>query len=306
MEDSGRLINSRDSQREWLKSLSGTLAQQQAANAPKRGLPKIAKNAEFLCLNCNLIFTKTAAIDLHQGVCPECREQIMHKDELKELEEKKASRTFECVKCGSTFPRFCVKSAGFKCECGGSRFINQELLDQVCANTVAYLSQKGINVDQIGHERGIIHAQLSGVADGVKWASSVKTAGKFTRNDILIYKWNAQGGTATVATAQDDPIIKLARNDAVKIKWDVEDDNYDPHEIVLQDASGNNVGLDSNLVWYAKSGPVKGRVVKASQNGELVVGITESPEFGRAKKDTYFDQIVLTQEHLLSWNIEAE
>ena len=137
MEEHGRLIKSRDSERDWVGTLSQTIAQQQAASAPKRGLPKIAKNAEFLCLNCNLIFTKTAAIDHHQGQCPECRQEIMHRDEVIEMEEKKAGHSFECVKCGSTHTRASVKSSGFKCTCGASRFVNQELLDQVCANTVA-------------------------------------------------------------------------------------------------------------------------------------------------------------------------
>ena len=300
MEENSLLINKRDTERGWLNNLSDHLAQ---LNKQPQTMSKLAKYADFVCLQCNKMFTRTAAIDHNQGRCDGCGSEITHVSEVQETETKKSNHEFECVKCGITHPRTALKEADFKCDCGGNKFVNQELLNQVCANTVAFLGNKGIKIDNIKHEKGVVYASLSGTEkDGVQWTSNIKTAGKFTRNDVIIFQWTPNGGTATVATAQDDPIIKLAKNEKAKIKWEVIDNNT---QVVLHDIAGKEVSIGSNLAWYAKSGPIKGQVVKASRNGELVVGLTETAEFGKSKGG-FFDEIVLTQEHINNWGIAAE
>jgi hypothetical protein len=176
-------------------------------------------------------------------------------------------------------------------------------LEQVSANTREYLTYTGVKVDDIWHEKGKVFASLS----GPDWKTSVVSSGNFTKDDVIMFTINQDGGYATVATAQNDPIFKFAKNDKCETRWETSDRiGQEASQILsdLTDIDGNAIKVGNRLEWYLKSGPMRGEVVKASEDGKILVGMTYD-EYGPSHQGAYGSVVELTQNEINGLNIKA-
>ena len=303
MQDFDGLMNRRDSERDWLDNLMQIYAGKFEQKQVKASNLRLAKYADFVCTSCSKMFTKKAAIDDLQGYCDNCDNELSATAELQEQAKQKDEANFECVKCGSLRKKTdCQKS---KCACGSGSFVSQRLMLTVCENTRGYLTAKGLNVDDVWHEKGNVFVAVSGAHEnGAQWKTVVAATGKFTENDVVMYEWapNENGGEGLVATAQSNKLIPFKPNPQCTVEWSVEDDFVEPEAVALADVNGQEIRVGSRLAWYQSSGVTKADVVSATNDGRLICGITQD-EMGRAKAGNYHGEVSLNQEDII--NLQA-
>jgi len=301
------LVNKRDGDRSWLNDLTEKLANKRREANLMQSRAEMSKYADFVCEACSKMFTKDYLINQCQGLCDHCGTAVTATDEIKRAHEDKNDKLFECAGCGDNYKRANLQK-GFTCECGSSRFVSQELLQHVIANTYEYIKNKGMNLSEEGgiwHNKGTVYASLKGnLEDGSAWNAVVAASGNFTRNDVIMYEWTPEGGIGTVATVNpNDPLIKFARNENCSIEWQTEDDYIDISKLSYKDARGLDITIGSNLEWYEADGmPVRGTVVKANRNG-LLVGITQD-RLGRAKGGFVYEA-QLNQDQIIGLGAQA-
>lgn len=301
------LVNKRNGDRSWLSDLTERLAGKRREANLMQSRAEMSKYADFVCESCSKMFTKDYLINQCQGLCDHCGTAVTATEEIMLANEGKGDKIFECTGCGEGYKRENLQK-GFSCDCGSSRFVSQELLQCVIANTYEYIKNKNMRLSDEGgiwHDKGTIYASLTGdLEDGSTWSAVVAASGDFTRNDVIMYEWTPEGGAGTVATVNpDDPLIKFTKNERCSIEWETEDDYVDPSKLSYKDSRGLDINVGSNLEWYEPDGmPVRGTVVKAGKN-ELTIGITQD-RLGRAKAGFVYEA-QLNQDQILGMDIQA-
>lgn len=300
MQEYNGMIHKRDSDREWLNALIDHLGNNNKINANA----KLEDYSDFVCPKCNKFFTKTAAIDSLQGFCDQCNISVIPVKESKLAKTNHDNEICECVKCGN----HCTKKHGLKnsCKCGSKMFVSHKMMNKICSNTKTYLTSKGINVDDIWHEKGNVFASLKGQnEDKSQWKTIVAANGVFTENDVIMFEWNKNSGYGLVATAQSNNLLPFSRNEKCTVEWTTEDDYVDPNNVSLQDVNNNAIKIGDNIVWYTNSGSNKAKIINATNDRKLIAGITQD-EYGKYKCNQFPREIKISQQYINKLQIEKE
>lgn len=301
------MINSTDGQRGWLENLYENLIKNKRSKRLTEASAKISKYAELICANpnCHSPHTKEYVVNQLGGICAKCG-----CDDWIDIQKQKDARKhkkFECSGCGKVYSREDLKK-GFVCECGSSKFVSTELLDRVIANTIEFLRDSNIYVQDMWHENGKVFASFAGRApNGGVWKTAVVASGEFTKNDVVLFSIDENGGHTTVATVLDDPIIKLAKNEKCESYWETDDSEVESIENKISDISDSNgkkIHVGSKVEWYTKKGPMRGEVIKAFPNGSILVGMTYD-QYGPAKPGTFGTTVELDQNLIKQYGVES-
>ncbi len=299
------MLNRRNSERDWLQGVVNQIVGKQQAKRVAANNHNIYKYADFVCPSCTKPYTRTAAIDQCSGICAQCGEGLIAVSEVLEQQKIAEEGLYECVGCGENHRKASL-TTGYSCACGGGNFVSQKDMNQVVMQTRAFMQQRGIQLEDIYHEKGSIYASLVARSrDGSSLKALVRASGSFTPNDMLAFDWNpGKGASARVITAQvGDTVIPFLPNHNVNVEWKYDDDHVNPETVQMTttaNAQGeqDGIAIGTKLCWYAGRGKsYKGEVIGATQDGALVVGITYD-EMGPTKPGEYAGQVSLTQEDI--------
>lgn len=298
------LINKNNSERDWLDVFCEKVTSKKQDMIRHEASQNIVKYADFQCGGCGAPYTKDYVINQLAGICNRCDSSDIRKISS-ENEENSDEKLYQCTNCDNEYPKSQLK----KCACGSTRFVSKSLLEQVAANTADYLLSQGADVEDVWFEKGKVFASIQGVTENnIPWKTIVVASGTFTKNDILMYSFdqNEKGGHATVATAQDDPLIKFATNDKCQVYWETE--QFDPNQNLraanIVDSTGFELNIGDTVEWITPKSPIRGEILTASKSGEIEVGIIYD-EYGPANNDQYASIVQLNQNAINNLQVEA-
>lgn len=299
------LINKNDGERDWLDVFCNQVTRGKQADIKKEASTNILKYADFQCTGCGAPFTKDYVINHLSGVCDKCHGSDIIKIHS-ETENENNEKLYQCTNCDNEYPK---SELNKKCACGSTRFVSKSLLQQVTANTADYLLSQDLNVEDVWFEKGKVFASIQGTTESnTPWKTVIVASGTFTKNDVLMYSFeeNEAGGYATVATAQDDPLIKFATNNKCQVYWETE--QFDPNKNLrtanIVDSNGFELNIGDTIEWITPKSPVRGEILTASKNGEIEIGIIYD-ELGPANHDQYASIVQLNQNAINNLRAEA-